>query len=352
MKEALKDIAAQINSYIANDPFPEKIAPEYLRRAVRDYPMRGGKRLRPAIAVWSCGLFGGDIKRAYPVAAAIEIFHNWTLVHDDIIDNDPVRRGCPTTHCALAAHAAKNFSTDSDKYGRDFAILTGDLQQGWAADILLNSTAAGVSAELTLALSRKLHEQANREVISGEALDVEQSVRELKSITPAEVEKMLDLKTSSLLRFAAEAGAAIALNDPAFTTRGIADISDFAANAGIAFQLRDDWLGIFGDFNKLGKGIGSDLSARKATILLLKTLELLPPAKAAELYQMLGRASYTEQDLNKVRDFMRNSGAEKFVLERASKLTEQARAALLRCPDNRYRELLDQLLDYLVERDL
>lgn len=352
MKESLKQLAAEIDSLIANDPYPESIEPPYLRDAVRDYPMRGGKRIRPAITAWSCGLFGGDARRAYPAAAAIEIFHNWTLVHDDIIDNDDVRRGRPATHCALAARAEKNFNCNSAEFGRNFAILAGDLQQAWAVNMLLKSAECGVSPELTLALARKLCEQAAREVISGEALDVEQSVRELKSIAAAEVEYMLGLKTGSLLNFAARAGAAIALNDPGFARPEVAAIGDFAARAGIAFQLRDDWLGIFGDFEKFGKEIGSDLSARKATILLLKTLELLPESRAEELYQMLGRESYTGQELEKVRTLMRDSGAEKFVLERTAALTAGARTILAGCPDNPWRALLDRLLTFLVERDL
>jgi geranylgeranyl diphosphate synthase type I len=352
MKDALKQLSAEINSLIAGDSFPEQIQPPFLRDAVRDYPMRGGKRLRPAIAVWSCGLFGGDVRRAYPAAAAIEIFHNWTLVHDDIIDDDDVRRGRPTTHCSLAAHAEKNHNCDSAGFGRNFAILAGDLQQAWAADMLLKSVDRGVSPELTLALARRLYEQAAREVISGEALDVEQSVRELKTISSAEVERMLCLKTSSLLNFAAKAGAAIALDDPDFARPEIAAIGEFAAHAGIAFQLRDDWLGIFGDFETFGKGIGSDLSARKATVLLLKTLELLPEKQAEELYQMLGREHYTGEELEKVRSFMRDSGAERFVVERAARLTADAREILANCPDNSFRVLLDQLLAFLVERDL
>lgn len=351
MKEILKQLASEIDSFIARDPYPEQIAPPYLRDAVRDYPMRGGKRLRPAITVWSCGLFGGDVRRAYPAAAAIEIFHNWTLVHDDIIDDDAVRRGCPTTHCALAAHARKSFNCDAGKFGRDFAILAGDLQQAWAANTLLKSVETGVSPMLTLALTRKLYEQAAREVLSGEALDVEQSVRELKSISAAEVEHMLFLKTSSLLNFAAQAGAAIALDDPEFARPEVKAIGEFAASAGIAFQLRDDWLGIFGDFRTFGKGIGSDLSARKATVLLLKTLELLPDAQATELYNMLGRESYTEKDIETVRGFMRDSGAERRIVDQAAALAANARGILAGCPDNPYRNLLDQLLTFLVERD-
>ncbi len=351
MKKALNEIAVLIDSYIRQDSYPQTIAPDYLREAVTDYPTRGGKRLRPAILMWSCGLFSADPAKALPAAAAIEILHNFTLVHDDIIDNDATRRGNPTSHCRLAEISRQNFGGDNIKYGRDFAILAGDLQQAWAVNTLLKSADTGVSPELTLALARKFQEQVTREVITGEALDVEQSVRALNSIAPAEVEDMLYLKTSSLLRFSAEAGAAIALNDPSFASTPVKLIGEFAVNAGIAFQLRDDWLGIFGDFAEFGKKIGSDLSARKATIMLLYALANLPENECKALNSLLGKPEYTEEELNQVRKMFRDSGAEKHILDKAAELTSRSRAILAQLPDNPYRELFAQLLAYLVERN-
>ena len=91
MKNALKQIADTINELIKNDPFPDTIQPAELRAAVRAYPERGGKRIRPALLMWACGLFGGDPEKVLNAAASVEIFHNWTLVHDDIIDEEQVQ---------------------------------------------------------------------------------------------------------------------------------------------------------------------------------------------------------------------------------------------------------------------
>ena len=142
LKEELKSNALRVSEIIRDDEFPLAVTPFFLRGAVMDYPLRGGKHLRSALLNWSCGLLGGNIETAKFAAAAVEIYHNWTLVHDDIIDNDIMRRNKPSTHVDLANFAEKCYQTDKDKsnkFGRDFAILTGDVQQGWAANMLMKS---------------------------------------------------------------------------------------------------------------------------------------------------------------------------------------------------------------------
>ena len=155
MLNELKNVASQINDLIVNDAFPETVEPEYLRATVMDYPSRGGKRLRPALLLWCCGLLGGDIDTALYPAMAAELFHNWTLVHDDIIDEDRMRRGQLTTHESLRVFAREKFDGGdlaADKFGQNFAILAGDIQQGWALNTILKSAQHGLSPELSLAL--------------------------------------------------------------------------------------------------------------------------------------------------------------------------------------------------------
>lgn len=354
MLNELSNVAALIDAEIGNDDFPSAVLPEYLRRAVVDYPRRGGKRLRPALLLWACGLLDGEIDHTLAAATAVEIYHNWTLVHDDIIDNDDVRRGVPTTHIQAAGYAVKELGADkaaADKFGRDFAVLAGDIQQGWAINMLLKSTERGVSMPVTLALCRRMQELVNRELISGEALDVEFALRGWRNISTEEVMRMLYLKTGALLRFCAEAGAAIALNTHDFSEPEVAALGEFASSAGIAFQLRDDWLGIFGDFDKLGKGIGADLIEAKPTVLLLKTFELLGEAERKKLESLIGLPEYSSAQIEEVRQLMRNSGAEKYVLAKSAELSAHARSILLKFEDNRYRQLLLDLNDYLVFRE-
>ncbi|MDD2403009.1 MAG: polyprenyl synthetase family protein [Victivallaceae bacterium] len=351
MQDELQKIAGEIRDFIAADTFPATISPEYLKDAVTDYPLRGGKRLRPALVLWSCGLLGGDIAKAFPAAAAVEIYHNWTLVHDDIIDDDDYRRGQPTTHCNLGKYAAAVLPGAGREFGRNFAILAGDIQQGWAANTLLKSEEYGVSPAVVLAMSRRLHEQLNCELISGEALDVEFAARDIASVSVAEVEKMLYLKTGALLRFCVEAGASIALNDSSYSDPRLLKLAEFAAQAGVAFQLRDDWLGIFGDAEKLGKPIGADLTERKPTVMLLKAFELLSPSGADELRNLLG-SSITPEIIRRARYLLSESGAADYASGRAAELSAQARENLESFPDNCYRKLLSDLLEYLTARSV
>ena len=350
----LRQIAADIDRLLADDEFPATVRPDYLRDAVRDYPVRGGKRLRPAMLIWSCGLLGGSESAALYPAAAVEVFHNWTLVHDDIIDQDDTRRGAPTSHVKLAAELGGKFSLgagDAERTGRDFAILAGDLQQGWANDLLLRSAEHGVPPEVTVALGRRFQKLANSDLISGEALDVEFSLRELTGLKSQEVRTMLGLKTGALLQFCTEAGAMIALNTADAEHPDVRKLSEFALAAGIAFQLRDDYLGIFGVYDSLGKALGNDLREGKATVMLLDTLRLASAADREKLLGYIGRETYSDADLDDVRRIMRDSGAAASNEAEAARLAEQARNILRRFPDNPYRQHMLDLVNFLIDRE-
>jgi polyprenyl synthetase len=350
----LRQIAADIDRLLADDEFPATVRPDYLRDAVRDYPVRGGKRLRPAMLIWSCGLLGGSESAALYPAAAVEVFHNWTLVHDDIIDQDDTRRGAPTSHVKLAAELGGKFSLgagDAERTGRDFAILAGDLQQGWANDLLLRSAEHGVPPEVTVALGRRFQKLANSDLISGEALDVEFSLRELTGLKSQEVRTMLGLKTGALLQFCTEAGAMIALDTADAEHPDVRKLSEFALAAGIAFQLRDDYLGIFGVYDSLGKALGNDLREGKATVMLLDTLRLASAADREKLLGYIGRETYSDADLDDVRRIMRDSGAAASNEAEAARLAEQARNILRSFPDNPYRQHLLDLVNFLIDRE-
>lgn len=350
----LRQIAADIDRLLADDEFPATVRPDYLRDAVRDYPVRGGKRLRPAMLIWSCGLLGGSESAALYPAAAVEVFHNWTLVHDDIIDQDDTRRGAPTSHVKLAAELGGRFSLaadDAERTGHDFAILAGDLQQGWANDLLLRSAEHGVPPEVTVALGRRFQKLANSDLISGEALDVEFSLRELTGLKSQEVRTMLGLKTGALLQFCTEAGAMIALNTADAEHPDVRKLSEFALAAGIAFQLRDDYLGIFGVYDSLGKALGNDLREGKATVMLLDTLRLASAADREKLLGYIGRETYSDADLDDVRRIMRDSGAAASNEAEAARLAEQARNILRSFPDNPYRQHLLDLVNFLIDRE-
>ena len=352
MLEELCQIREKIDNIIKNDYFPAVVKPDFLKEAVRDYPCRGGKRLRPALLVWSCGLLGGDIEKAFLPAASVEIYHNWTLVHDDIIDNDDFRRGIPTTHKFLENKAIESFGRaggDFRKFGSDFAILAGDIMQGWAIDMLLKSE---LPSKVVLALAREMQTLVNRELISGEALDVEFSYRPIESISSDDVLEMIRMKTGVLLNFCAGAGAAIALESSDMNDKRIKSLSRFASLGGIAFQLRDDWLGVFGDESKFGKPAGSDLREKKPTLLLIKTLENLPASDKAELLSCLGHDNFSESALENARNLIRSSGAEEIVEKMAENCTNEAAGILSKFPENKYSNYLFDFLTYMTGRKI
>ena len=353
LKSELKKNAELITKVIQKDDFPESILPSCLRDAVQDYPLRGGKRLRSALLRWCCGLMGGDVKSAKFAAAAVEIYHNWTLVHDDIIDDDDIRRHLPSSHVKLAKFAETEYDTNSlgsVKFGRDFAILAGDVQQGWAVNMLAKSVEAGVSEEAVLLLVRELQENVNRQLISGEALDVEFSYKKWDEITPEEVEEMLRLKTGVLLEFCARAGGIIALGAKFANDKRIKDIAKFAINIGIVFQLRDDWLGIFAEESEIGKPLASDLAETKPTTLFLDTLHSLSEYDKSRFEHFLGRSSYSDDDICEIRELIRKSGAEERLIKRSEKLLKSAKKTLSAFPDSKYKGFLMEFADFMLAR--
>lgn len=355
IKEELKKNGELITKVIQSDDFPQSIRPDCLRDAVSDYPLRGGKRLRSALLRWCCGLLGGDVKSAKFAAAAVEIYHNWTLVHDDIIDDDDIRRHQPSAHVKLADFAETEYSlavSQKNKFGSDFAILAGDVQHGWAVNMLAKSVKAGVSEETVLLLIRELQEKVNRGLISGEALDVEFSYRKWGDIPPEEVEEMLRLKTGILLEFCARAGGLIALGAKAAKDKRIKDIAKFAINTGIAFQLRDDWLGIFGEKSKIGKPVASDLAEAKPTILFMDTLHSLSVYDSSRFSHLIGLDFYNDEEICEIRELIRKSGAEDRLLKRSEKLLKTAKRTLSAFPDSKYKDLLSQFADFIITREM
>ena len=354
LAKELNKISILISELIEKDDFQEKIEPAHLKDAVVSYPMRTGKRLRPALLMWGCGLFEGDIKQSEYAAAAVEVYHNWTLVHDDIIDADELRRGMPATHTELEMYARDNYKIGINKlkkFGSDFAILAGDLQHAWAINLLLKSTKRGVSSNIVTALCKDLCGTLARELVSGEALDVDFSYRNLEDVTPEEVERMIYLKTGSLFNYSLIAGAKIALKIDNNQDKRLQKLTEFATSAGIAFQLRDDWLGIFGNTKSLGKPLGSDICSAKPTMLILDALKNSTQNDRKKLRSFIGVPDISSEDLETIRSLVKKSGAEKNILEKCLDLRNYAKKSLAEFPDNKYKKLLLKLNDYLVDRN-
>ena len=352
--EEIKKVSENITNLIENDDFFLNIQPKELQEAVKSYPLRGGKRLRPALTLWSCGLLGGNTKSAMYAATAAEVYHNWTLVHDDIIDNDDMRRGKLSTHKELGVFAKKNYKlseTQAEKYGVDFAILAGDLQQSWAINLILKTARLGISENVVRSICNDMVQDLSVKLISGEALDVAFSYRTIDNITYKEVEHMLYLKTGALLNFCAIAGSKIALKTTYSEHEKIKKLIEFTTSLGIAFQLRDDWLGVFGDPEKLGKPIGSDISSAKPTLLMLETIKMADRNSKQALLSLIGKSKISKKEVESVKKIMKNSGSEEFISNKISALKTKADNVLISFPDNSYKKLFLQLNEYLATRE-
>ena len=206
----------------------------------------GGKRLRPLLVLASCQMFGGDISDAINPAIGIELFHNFTLLHDDIMDQAPLRRGKETVY---------------KKWNSNVAILAGDTMFAVANKYMLRTRPQAISQVV------ELFNQTAIEVCEGQQYDMHYEKQSIVSI-PDYIE-MIRLKTAVLLAASLKTGAIIAGAD----TVDCNHIYDFGINIGLAFQLKDDLLDVYGDQEKFGKVSGGDIIAGKKTYLYLKAIE-------------------------------------------------------------------------------
>lgn len=351
IRRELAEIRGMVDRVLENDPFPDRIRPGFLRDAVLAYPSRPGKSLRPALLVWCCELLGGRREQCPRAATAVELYHNWTLIHDDIIDRDDTRRGGPSCHRLIEQspeleHAG---AATAAEFARNQAMLAGDILHGWSMDCLLRSAQDGVAPGVALALGERMSGTLTPLLASGEALDV---LFELDPTVPADdVLAMLRLKTATLLRFAAEAGASIATGTAGFAEAPVRTAGDFAEAAGMAFQIQDDILGLFGDPERLKKPVASDVRAGKPTLLYLEALARAKADDARELRNALGNESLTPEGTKRVREIVRQSGALEHVRNAAKQYVTRARTVLETFSASPHRERLEAWMTALVDRE-
>ncbi|MDF1865812.1 MAG: polyprenyl synthetase family protein [Saprospiraceae bacterium] len=257
--QTLSQIQILFQQYLVDHQFQNK--PQELYDPVNYILSIGGKRLRPALLLLSYQLFDEDIDKALPAAFAIEVFHNFTLLHDDIMDEAPLRRGKPTVH---------------HKYDLNTGILSGDVMMIYAYDYL---TKIQDSTKIPAILS--VFNQVAIEVCEGQQYDMNFESKNDVKIT--EYLDMIRQKTAVLLAGGMKIGAILGNANE----KQADQIYQFAENIGIAFQLQDDILDTFGDPEKFGKKVGGDIAQNKKTFLLLKAFELADEDLRKELFRFI-----------------------------------------------------------------
>lgn len=221
----------------------------------------GGKRVRPQLAMIACGIFGGNEQEVAPAAMALEVFHNFTLLHDDVMDKAEVRRGRPTVHI---------------QWNENTAILSGDQMMIEAYKLLAEAPADKLHKVL------RLFNEMATEICEGQQYDVDFESQE--HVTIEEYLKMIRLKTSVLLATALQIGSYLAGANEAQQEA----LYQFGINVGLAFQIQDDILDVWGDPKTFGKAVGGDISCNKKTYVYLTAQKLADDELTEELHQWYG----------------------------------------------------------------
>ncbi len=229
----------------------------------------GGKRLRPMLTLLSYALFKDDVKKIVPYAVAVEAFHNFTLMHDDIMDKAPLRRGKATVH---------------KKWNVNTAILSGDVML-----VKVYEMFGGLDAAIFKTVIKAFN-QCAAGVCEGQQFDME--FETIKQVTEAQYINMIRLKTAVLLGFSLELGSMLANADD--ETRKL--LYNFGVNMGIGFQLKDDLLDAYADPKKFGKQVGGDILANKKTWLLIKALEKAKGKDKKELSSWIDEPKFNKQE--------------------------------------------------------
>lgn len=350
---AVGDRKRLVMDYLLQDRFVRRFRPRHIREAVYSYVKSGGKSLRPAAAMLACGAVGGDEAKALPMAAAIEICHTWTLVHDDVIDRDSTRRGVPTVHADYAQRAAAEFGwqgADAEHYGRAIAMLTGDVQQAWSWSLMFEAhLERGVSAEVVIRLAQEMAAEVTPMLVEGETLDVQFSGQR-HHLTEALVLDMLWKKTGALYEYAGRAGAAMGLNDADPELPPVRALAKFCSLCGTAFQIQDDILGAVGDARQLGKPVGSDIREGKSTLLTLKALDRADDQQRRRILATLGNSRASEDEVKALTRLMRDLGVIQYAQNISHRYVDEALRHLHRLPASDYTSLLENWARYLIQR--
>lgn len=315
---------------------------EPLAEELRGFVQRGGKRLRPVLLLLGHELAGGDPEDVVGAGVAVELLHTCALLHDDVIDDAPTRRGHPTTHVTFARrHAAQDGAGTPERYGEAMAILLGDLAFVHADAALLTCDVAPDRLLAGMHAFVRLRE----EVMAGQVLDVHAA-----ATRSADPELALQVATLKSGRYSVtrplQLGAVLAdADDDLLTT-----LAAVGEPLGRAFQLVDDLLGVFGDQTTTGKSATGDLAEGKRTLLVAEAFARLDGEAHDELADRLGADDLTEAQAERLRGHLEACGARGAVEDRIAREVGDARTALEDLPAVPARDVLAQLTTWFHDR--
>jgi geranylgeranyl diphosphate synthase type II len=319
--QSFEQLSQQFVLHFTQKHFPAEPASLY---GPNEYFLKnGGKRIRPVLCLMGNELFDEIKSDAWEMATAIELFHNFTLIHDDIMDNAPLRRGVETV---------------PKKYGANTALLAGDVML-IAAYELMNNVSLTVIRQV-----QNLFNTTAKEVCEGQQYDMDYEKQEFVSFD--EYLRMIELKTSVLLAASLKMGAILG----GAGERNQNLLYEFGKKLGLAFQVQDDYLDAFGDPTKFGKQAGGDILSNKKTFLLIHALETATASQKIELKKLMQEDSADK--VEKVVQIFKDCKADEWALQLKNKYSEEASGHLddIAVLSER-KEPLKELAGYLIQRE-
>ena len=324
MKQELKKRADFFNKEL--EKFLSKGEPETLYDAVRHLPLAGGKRLRPSLAILSCEAISGDVRNVMPLAIALELIHNFTLVHDDVMDKSKLRRNIPAVHI---------------KFGEPTAIIAGDLLFTKAFEAM-----HGISGDLSVFKNVELGLiDCSREISEGQQLDMEFEKRQ--NVAEDEYLNMILKKTAVLFMYAAEAGAILGGG----TREQINALNEYGKSLGLAFQIHDDYLDMSSDEKTLGKDIGNDIRNGKKTLIAVHCMNNVYGDDKKLFGKIFGNLKATEEEVKQVYNLFNEVGSVEYAKNTAMNYCDKAKKALEVIPDSDAKQILLELAEYSIKRE-
>ena len=318
-----KDRVREINARLMSSF--DAIEDANLKAAMAHYPAAGGKRLRPLLATIASEAVGGKADDAVPFGVALEIVHNFTLVHDDVMDEDDTRRGIKTVHA---------------QYGMPEAILSGDALFARAFEVVLESDLKDRGlVRLVEILARSV-----RLLAEGQQMDMD--FENAKSVTSDQYMRMIELKTAVLYQAAAQGGA---ICGGAAKAQEEA-LAEYGRLMGLGFQIWDDVLDLLSDQETFGKPVLNDIRNGKKTLIVIQALEDLKGPERSEFLSVLGNEKATKQQLLRARDILDEVGAIEHATTVADGLVKGAKDRLSALKDSKHKTTLMAFADFMVKR--
>lgn len=317
-----------IERYLQDLPLPDE--PQSLYEPIRYTLSLGGKRVRPHLVLSSCGMCGGDVSKAIHAAAAVEALHNFTLIHDDIMDNAETRRGKTTVHV---------------KWDLPVAILSGDALFAYSCELLSVYAKDEAFSKNQYAQLMETFITSARVVCEGQAHDLEFESR--KDVRLGEYLLMIEQKTAALLSAAFKMGGIVSNAD----AEQLNSLAEIGLKAGLAFQIQDDLLDAIGDPKTFGKKPGGDIFEGKKTYLSILAYELGNDDEKKILQRILQNSDKSDSDVQTVIGIYEKTGAIDKTKQEIERLYNEANELLMKFEENEYRSDITHLLGKLMVRD-